>query len=447
MTMTLSVFAWRVVAPLWWWTKRRTAAEIESRFPTLGQRIRTVVQFVGLPDEQIELEGVTPNLVSALEAETEIQAQPLPLDAIVPWRRVYAVLALAAVPALIMLVAALANPEWRIALSRAFLGSRPYTTLAVAPGNLTVEQGENVAVDVTLAGRLNRDVVLYTRPHGRPDANWKAETLDRLERGPASKRQAKLEKIEGPLDYRVVAGPAASSTYRIEVRYPLAIKSFDVALVPPAYTNIAPSTVKGGDIRVVEGTGATFRLAFDAAPAESALVITDRSVRSKKEKAAPASQVIPLVSDGSAYTAKLNLTKGLVYQVQAITADGRKVAKKEYKIEVFEDRALRVSFEQPQEALEVHPVAEVLNRIRVGDDFGLTKAGIVFQFNNGDEQSLILKDFTSAPAKDRTSAALQETLLLEKLAASPTDSLAYYAFAEDNYPAGGAAHRDRPARR
>ena len=95
-----------------------------------------------------------------------------------------------------------------------------------------------------------------------------------------------------------------------------------------------------------------------------------------------------------------------------------------------------MSFEQPDEALEVHPIAEVLNRIRVGDDFGLTKAGIVFQFNNGDEQTLIVKDFTAEPAKARTTAALQEMLLLEKLAASPTDSLTYYAFAEDNYPAG-----------
>ena len=95
-----------------------------------------------------------------------------------------------------------------------------------------------------------------------------------------------------------------------------------------------------------------------------------------------------------------------------------------------------MAFEQPDEALEVHPIAEVLNRIRVGDDFGLTKAGIVFQFNNGDEQTLIVKDFTTEPAKSRTTAALQEMLLLEKLAASPTDSLTYYAFAEDNYPAG-----------
>ena len=34
---------------------------------------------------------MTPSLVGALEEETEIQAQPLPLDRIVPWRRVWAV--------------------------------------------------------------------------------------------------------------------------------------------------------------------------------------------------------------------------------------------------------------------------------------------------------------------------------------------------------------------
>ena len=60
---------------------------------------------------------------------------------------------------------------------------------------------------------------------------------------------------------------------------------------------------------------------------------------------------------------------------------------------MFEDRPPRVAFEQPDEALEVHPIAEVLNRIRVADDFGLTRAGIVFQFNDGDEKTLVLQDF------------------------------------------------------
>ena len=108
--MTLAVLWARVIAPLRWWTKPRTAAEIESRFPQLGQRIRTVVQYAGLPEERIHSEGVTPSLVDALEEETEIQAQPLPLDRIVPWRRVWAVAALAAVPVLVLLVAAVVGP-------------------------------------------------------------------------------------------------------------------------------------------------------------------------------------------------------------------------------------------------------------------------------------------------------------------------------------------------
>ena len=65
--VTLAVLWGRVISPLRWWTKPRTAAEIESRFPQLGQRIRTVVQYAGLPDERIHSEGVTPSLVDALE--------------------------------------------------------------------------------------------------------------------------------------------------------------------------------------------------------------------------------------------------------------------------------------------------------------------------------------------------------------------------------------------
>ena len=431
----LAVLWARVISPLRWWTKPRTAAEIENRFPQLGQRIRTVVQYAGLSDERIDLEGVTPNLVTALEEETEIQAQPLPLDRIVPWRGVWAVGALAAGPALVLMIAAGLNPEWRIALARALLSSRPYTTLSVEPGNLTVKQGDSVPITMELGGRLKRDVVLFTRAAGEPNSPWKAAPLDVPDRGRTSKRESKLEKLKEPMDYRFEAGPVSSPTYRIAVRYPLALKSFEVALEPPAYTGVASSTVKGGNLRVIEGTRATFQITFDALPVEAALVVTDPAVRSTKDRASP-TRVIPLKSMGATYTTEFNLIKGLAYQIEAKTADGRVLPKKSYKIDVLEDRPPRVAFEQPDEALEVHPVAEILNRVRVGDDFGLTKAGIVFQFNAGDDQTLVVRDFKSGPAKSPTTAALEEMMLLEKLAASPTDSLTYYAFAEDNYPAG-----------
>ena len=404
--------------PLRWWTKPRTAVEIESRFPQLGQRIRTVVQYGVLSEEGIHKEGAAPSLVDALEQDTEIQVQPLPLDRIVPWRRLWAIAALAAVPVLFLLVATARDNEWRIALERALLSSRPYTTLSVAPGNVLVEQGDSVPITATLHGRQRRDVVLYTRPVGEAGDAWKATALDPPDRGPSSQREAKLEKVEKPLDYRVIAGSLSSPTYRLEVRYPLALTAFNAALAPPAYTGVKPSTVKGGDLRVIEGTDVTFQLTFDATPAEASLVVTDPSVRSKKDKNPPAPRVIPLKLNGTTYTAGLKLTKGLDYQIQARTADGRVIPKNRYKIEVIEDRPPRVAFEQPDEALEVHPIAEVLNRVRVGDDFGLTRAGIVFQFNNGDEQTLIAQDYKADPAKAHTTAALEEMLLLEKLAAS-----------------------------
>jgi hypothetical protein len=437
--LTLVILWTRVLLPIRWWTRPRTAVEIERRFPQLGQRIRTVVQYAGLSDERIELEGMAPTLVGALTEETEIRARPLPLDTVVPWRRFWAAAVLAALPALVLVLAALSSVEWRIALGRALLGHQHYTTLLVQPGNLTVEQGENLPVVVELKGRLNRDVVLYSRPMDQPKAEWKATPLEPLGRGPASRRETTLEKVKEPLAYRVVAGPAASPTYRVAVRYPLEIRTFEVALQPPSYTGLEPKTARGGDLQVVEGTGALFRIAFDTLPAEAALLLIDPSVRSSDKQARPP-HVIPLKPEGNAFTAALTLTADLVYRIEARTTDGRILPKNRYRIDVREDRAPRVAFESPDEALEVHPIAEILHRIRVADDFGLTRAGIVFQFNNGDEQTLILKDLApTAGSKPQTTGVLEEMLLMEKLAATPTDSVTYYAFAEDNYPSG--AHR------
>ena len=74
----MAVLIARVAAPLRWWTRPRTAVEIERRFPSLGQRIRTVVQFAGLSEEGVHLEGVTPSLVDALSAETRDPGRAAP---------------------------------------------------------------------------------------------------------------------------------------------------------------------------------------------------------------------------------------------------------------------------------------------------------------------------------------------------------------------------------
>ena len=153
------------------------------------------------------------------------------------------------IPALAILAPALVDPEWQTALARLLLIDRPYTTIAVAPGDVTVEQGDNLPISVELKGRKRSRVVLETRPAEASKGPWLSLPLAPSASGPATRRTATLEKIRKPLVYRVVAGPAASRTSRVTVRYPLALTTFEVTLTPPSYTGLAQETVKGGDLR------------------------------------------------------------------------------------------------------------------------------------------------------------------------------------------------------
>ena len=437
--LALVVLWYAVVVPLRWWSRPRTAAELESRFPQLGQRIRTVVQFARLPDERIHSEGVAPSLVAALAEDTQVHARALPLDVIIPRRRVRAVAALAVVPMLAILAPALVNPEWRTTLARLLLIEQPYTTIAVAPGDVTVDQGNNLPISVELKGRKRSRVVLETRPAEASKEPWLSRPLAPSTSGPATHRTATLEKLRKPLVYRVVAGPAASRTSRITIRYPLALTTFKVTLAPPAYTGLPQETVQGGDLRAVAGTEATFRMVFNALPLEASLVVSEPKASTKNQEGSalpPAPQVIPLVSDGKAFTARLSIARDVEYTIVARTDDGRKLPRNGYHIDARADYPPRVGFDEPEEALEVHPIAEVLNRIRVGDDFGLSKAGIVYRVNDGEEKTLVARDFTAQSAKPQTASKLEEMLALETLALTPTDSVTYYAFAEDNFPGG-----------
>ncbi len=434
--LTLGVIARWLIAPLRWWTKPRTAFEIEGRFPELGQRIRTVVQFAGRPDDRIVDEGVKPSLVEALQAETEERADPLPLDKVVRNGQVRALAALAAVPVALLAFAALRSHEWRVAIQRSLLIERPYTTIVVRPGDVMVEQGQDVPVIVELTGRPREGIAVETRPSGKKDAAWKSASRSDA-KGATARFEAKFLKVQDSLEYRVVAtSQVASPTYAVRVRYPLAITKFEVKVTPPTYTGLDPKTTKGGDVQAVEGSVASFKIAFDALPSEAALEITEFARKSeKKPEPAPGPRTLPLGREGDALAATLDLSKDISYRVVARTDDGRVLPKNKYRIDVREDRAPRVVFDEPDEALEVHPIAEVRHRVRFDDDFGLTRAGIVFRFNDGEEKTLIAKDFPLAPGqKPKTAVSLEEVLLLETLAATPLDSITYYAFAEDNFP-------------
>ena len=73
----------------------------------------------------------------------------------------------------------------------------------------------------------------------------------------------------------------------------------------------------------------------------------------------------------------------------AKSADGMELPENKYRIRVRQDEPPQVWFESPAEALEVHTLAEILMRIRVSDDYGLSRAGIMFEVNNEEEYPLL----------------------------------------------------------
>jgi len=456
----------------------RTALDIEEQFPELGQSVRTAVQFGGRTDDAIRSDGVRSTLVDALEEQVDLETEPLPIEAIVPTGRLKFALATAVALVAVLGILYVSNSEWKTATHRALLDERPYTKLAVTPGTAQIEIGHDLTIGVEVQGRTPRQLTLFTRAPGDPAGDWQereitAEDLASSDAGLA-RYEVPLTKVKEALVYRVVAGKLHSDDYNVTVKYPLALEKIEVALTPPAYTGQETTTVTDGNIQALEGTSAVFKFELDRAPAKAHLVLANpRERRPADGEDEQPPQELPLKIDGAVLSMAADLLEDKVYSIVAVSSDGMKLPDNSYRIRVRKDQPPQVWFDEPREALEVHTLAEVLMRIRARDDFGLLKAGIVFQVNNEEEHTLLQKDFeaalaeaqraeadaaegketpatevaatgtsgTTPPAAAKRPAPTTQTVLdkllpLEHFELSQQDSVTYYAFAEDNFPAG-----------
>lgn len=437
------------------WSRPRAAEEIEQRFPELGQAVRTSVQFGARSSEALQADGIQPSLVSALANDTQQRAAPLQLDSIVPVGRLRLAAGLAAGVSIVLLASVAVNWEWRVATLRALLGEQAYTELTVSPGNLTVLEGETVALAIGITGRTNRTVIVATRPAGS-DGAWVERELSAEDAVSSELRLVKYEtkftSIVDPLEYRVTAGPAQSELFQIDVRHPLAIESIRADITPPEYTGVEPSTVEEGNLNVIDGSKVSLHITLDRQPATAKVILTERGTNLGPGETSKVEE-IPLTIDGTTLSTTLELHKDQTYSIVAAAADGMKLPENKFRIRVRYDQAPEVWFEEPDEALEVHSIAEVLLRVRARDDFGLSRAAIVFEVNNEEEYTLLAKDYAEISAalaaegqpSQQTRDALQRLLPLELFNLEEKDSVTYFAFAEDNFP-GGTHHSETDLR-
>lgn len=408
-----------IVRPAVAWNRARVAAELEGLFPRLGQRLRTVNQHGGRHAAELTRDGVAPGLVVALEEETAEKVKPLPFQAALPVRPAL----LAGVAALgcvaVLAAPAVRDPEWRTALGRVALVSGPYTALTATPSTDVADEGADVDIRATLAGRARPEVVLHIREAG--EADWRQETMDPADDG----FTARLSKLRETTEFFVSAGPERTPVRQIVVQHPLKFATTKVEVTAPAYTGVAVATYESGSFSAVQGSTAKVRFEFDRAPAAATLVVKDPT-----KPTAPARRIDMAVQDRSA-AAELALAADIEYSVEARDAAGVPVVLNRHRVRVTADQPPMVTFDEPGESTEVHTLAEILMRVHARDDFGLAKVGIVFQVNNEEERTLVLTDVTQPFQRE---AKAEEKLMLEQFLLTQKDCVAYYAFAEDNRP-------------
>lgn len=430
------------------WRRQAMAATIEQVFPQLGQRIRTTVECAEWNQSQMQQAGVVPSLVAALDRDTVRVAQPLPLDAIVPWKAL-ALAALSATAVALAFAAACAlSWQWRAAASRALLGQQPYTRIVVDPGSSTVKEGESVTVKIKVQGRIGSHVLFQSRRTDETDSPWRDEKLavetDRVENRETS-LEVPLQRIRHPLEYRIVAGSAESEIYQVTVLYPLKIVKQEAMIQPPAYTRLPAATSEGGDITALVGSHLTLQIELDRAPESAWLEMQSQARRFVGEE--PPVVRVPLVIEDAKLQTEMELMSDQTYSVVAKAADGMELSSNKFRLRARPDDPPQIWFDSPSDTIEVHTLAEVLMRIRASDDFGLSRAGIMFEVNNEEEYPLLAKDFEQAAEelhKDgqltpHTRSTLEKVLPLEHFLLSQQDSVMYYAFAEDTRP--GQAQR------
>lgn len=478
-----------------------TAAEVESVYPELGQCVRTSVQFARMTPRQIHDEGVEQSLLAALDKDLDERAEPLGLGVVIPSGRL-AMVAVGLAALIGVLGLAIGHSwQWRTASWRAALAERPYRSLEVMPGDLLVDEGLAAEIQVTLVGRANRDVVLWTRAaalDGDAASPWTERVLSSgRTRGtnsdegaaapdaagpaasvhpPQARFVARLERLARPVEYKVVAGDLSSGLFRVDIRRPPRIAEFRCDVTPPTYTAQPVATSADPNLSALEGSSARFRITFDKPMRTASLVFAPRKRASdedpptepevlplalsshhasRDEARSPAARVAPNASaperalapapSNSIGQIDLVLTEDRKYRIVAEATDGTQLEPNKFSIRVRRDQPPDIAWESPQESIEVHALAELLLQIRAWDDYGLTKAGIVFQINNEQSITLVDQDFTTVADAAReledagamrptTRAAVEKILPLELFEMTQKDSVMYYAFAEDNRP-------------
>ncbi len=312
---------------------------------------------------------------------------------------------------------------------RAAAADNPYQ-LRVGPGNVTVARGSDQLISAAVLGFDPDRVEVGLRPldaNGNAQSDWQQWPMNRVNAeievdaelvigDTRSTHDFIALNLRADTDYYVDASGVRSPIYRIRVKDLPYVEQIDLEYRFPDYSGLSDRTVEdGGDIAVLDGTEVLFSILPIFEVPEGRLLIEGE-------------EPIDLSSGDGRLAAAYTISDNTYYRIELMDDEGRwHRASAEYMITALDDQPPIVRFINPGRDIQVTLVDEVFAEVEAEDDYGVSRLGIRYSVNGGDETTLSLLDSRSSMKK----VSAGHTLFLEEMDLQVGDSISYYAEAWD----------------
>ncbi|MFK7996054.1 MAG: hypothetical protein AB8B87_18090 [Granulosicoccus sp.] len=274
-----------------------------------------------------------------------------------------------------------ASPTWKNAALHVWWGWKDPTLVElrqidVQPGSIQLLAGEDLDLDIALAGFSAGHVTLHAQKPG--EEQWQSSEIAV---SPDGRFRFKLFRVNEPLNYYVEAGFTESERFEVSVLQPARLQSIDVDYQYPEWTKLPDVTRENiTNVSAVKNTHVTLTFALDKELNDGLLMLGDEVL--------PMNQIDS--SEGVRYQARFALQNDTEYQLMDRLLDRQVAISSVNAVIVRGDEAPEVKFLSPARDVSASPIEEVSISVEAKDDFAIESVELFYSVNAGLWQSIAL---------------------------------------------------------
>lgn len=448
-----------VLASIWILRPRRvseqeklaTARLIEQRWPSLDQRLLTVIE-----QTPVAAMGGFSWLQQELATEVRSHSYANEWKEGVPSRKIVArvTTAMCAI-ALTFLLAGQVRTE-SASVVASLDGQTPDTpqsistlekfNVSIEPGTAEVERGTALLITATFEGRLPSTVTMFDVTE---QAIAKTEDQTDVEEptGGRPMRQSlkdplfgtRLPTVTAPFDYRIQFDDQTSETFRISVYDLPQVVQIDARIEFPSYSDMPDELIEDTwRVSTVEGSSVVLTCRLNKEVADGRLV--DREGNEFQFVAADKPPKPDTAANIGEAPQAFESRPGVFYQTRIPVDVTRRLTFKltddkgranreldEFILTAVPNRPPEIKLTFPGRDLRVSPIEELQLEATIWDDFGISEHGLVLALADREPKTVALGKKAAARKKHE----LAHLVALELENAQPDQLVSYYFFADD----------------